>query len=98
MSDPVTQADTAAAGEPRVLVLTRAGCHLCEAAVAVVAGVCAATGDSWAERDIDGDAELVRRYTDEVPVTFVDGQPHDFWRVDADRLRTALATSTARRR
>ena len=35
--------------------------------------------------------ELQRRYTDEVPVTFVDGEQHDFWRVDPDRLRRALA-------
>lgn len=76
--------------EPRVLVLTRPGCHLCEEAKAVIAAVCAETGDGWAERDITGDAELTRRYTDEIPVTFVDGRQHDFWRVDARRLRAAL--------
>jgi len=26
-----------------------------------------------------------------VPVTLVDGQPHDYWRVDQARLRAALA-------
>lgn len=77
--------------EPRVVVLTRPGCHLCEEAKAVIATVCAETGISWAERDITGDAELTRRYTDEVPVTFVDGRQHDFWRVDPARLRAALA-------
>ena len=30
------------------------------------------------------------RHTDEVPVTFVDGVLHDFWRVDEARLRAAL--------
>ena len=80
-------------GEPgaaRVLVLTRPGCHLCAVAVDVVAAVCAETGDSWAEQDITGEPELTARYTDQVPVTFVDGHQHDFWRVDADRLRAAL--------
>jgi Glutaredoxin-like domain (DUF836) len=52
--------------------------------------VCAEEGAEWAERDISEDAELVRRYTDQVPVTFVDGRQHDFWRVDAERLRAAL--------
>ncbi|HWJ54363.1 MAG TPA: glutaredoxin family protein, partial [Propionibacteriaceae bacterium] len=39
---------------------------------------------------VDRDPELQRRYGEEVPVTFVDGRQHDFWRVDPDRLRAAL--------
>jgi glutaredoxin len=76
--------------EPRVLVLTRSGCHLCEQAIEVVAQVCAESGTGWTTQDIDTDPELRRRYTDEVPVTFVDGAQHDFWRVDPARLRAAL--------
>ena len=75
----------------RVLVLVRQGCHLCDQALEVVSAVCAETGDSYTTQDIDTDPELVRRYTDEVPVTFVDGAQHDFWRVDPTRLRRALA-------
>ena len=75
----------------RVLVLTRQGCHLCDQAIEVVAAVCAETGDSYATRDVDTDPQLVRQYTDQVPVTFVDGEQHDFWRVDPVRLRAALA-------
>jgi len=71
-------------------VLTRPGCHLCDQAVEVVARVCAEVGACYATRDITGDPELLRRYTDEVPVTFVDGVQHDFWRVDSARLRRAL--------
>jgi glutaredoxin len=74
-----------------VSVLTRPGCHLCAEALQVVAAVCAETGTGWTEQDITGDPELTRRYTDEVPVTFVDGSQHDYWRVDPDRLRAALA-------
>ena len=77
-------------GEPRVLVLTRQGCHLCEQAVQLVAAVCAETGATYRTQDVDEDPELRRRYTDEVPVTFVDGAQHDFWRVDPERLRKAL--------
>ena len=31
-----------------------------------------------------------RRFAEEIPVTFVDGQQHDFWRVDEARLTRAL--------
>lgn len=74
----------------RVVVLTRQGCHLCEQAIEVVAAVCAETGESYDTRDVDADPELRRLYTDQVPVTFVDGAQHDFWRVDPARLRAAL--------
>ena len=77
-------------GEPRVTVYSRPGCHLCEDAIAVVASVCAELGEQYAEVDITTDPELVRRFSDEVPVTFVDGEQHDFWRVDPRRLARAL--------
>jgi glutaredoxin len=74
----------------RVVVLTRQGCHLCDVAIAQVAAVCAETGDEYAVLDVDSDPELQRRYTDHVPVTFVNGAQHDFWRVDPVRLKAAL--------
>jgi glutaredoxin len=74
----------------RVRLLSKPGCHLCEDARAVVAEVCAESGETFDEVDISSDAELTRRYWDQIPVTFVDGRQHDFWRVDAGRLRTAL--------
>jgi glutaredoxin len=76
--------------EPRVLVLTRPGCHLCEEAIAVVESICAETGDSYEERNVDRDPELLRRFSEQVPVIFVDGRQHDFWRVDPGRLLAAL--------
>jgi glutaredoxin len=85
---------------PRVRLLTRAGCHLCDEARTVIAAVCAETGDTFEEVDVDADPDLRRRFTDEVPETFVDGDQHDFWRVDPDRLRAALGVRgpAARRR
>ena len=76
--------------DPRVLVISRTGCHLCDDALEVVAAVCAETGEQYAVRDVDSDPELLRLYTDQVPVTFVDGAQHDFWRVDPARLTAAL--------
>ena len=75
----------------RVTLYTRPGCHLCDEARAVVDRVCTDLGESFDEVDIDADPALVERFTDEVPVTFVDGRQHDFWRVDEGRLRAALA-------
>ena len=39
----------------RVVVLSRAGCHLCADACAVVARVAADLGVEWREQDIDGE-------------------------------------------
>ena len=81
------------ATDARVVVYTRAGCHLCEIAEQQVAVLCSETGDTWARVDIDDDPDLRQRFTEQVPVTFVDGAQHDFWRVDPTRLRKALARS-----
>jgi glutaredoxin len=75
---------------PRVLVLGRPGCHLCEDAELIVDQVCRDLGVSWQRRDITDDPELHRRYAEQIPVTFVDGRQHDYWRVDPARLRAAL--------
>ena len=81
---------TAAARPARVRLLTRPGCHLCENAQEVIDAVCREVGVGWSSTDITGDADLTRRYSDQIPVTFVDGQQHDYWRVDPARLRAAL--------
>ena len=75
----------------RVTFYSRPGCHLCEQAEEVVAQVCRELGESYVVVMIDDDPDLRARFTDEVPVTFVDGRQHDFWRVDPVRLRAALA-------
>ncbi|HSU01130.1 MAG TPA: glutaredoxin family protein [Nocardioides sp.] len=78
--------------QPRVTLYSRVGCHLCDAAREVVVRVCEDLGESWVEVDIDADGDLTDRFGDEVPVTFVDGAQHDFWRVDEARLRAALTS------
>ena len=78
----------------RVRLYSKPGCHLCDDARAVVAEVCADLGETFEEVDITAgpdSAALMRAYGEEIPVTFVDGRQHDFWRVDAARLRAALA-------
>jgi hypothetical protein len=82
--------DDTARGTPRVLLLGKPGCHLCDDARAVVDRVTAELGVAWEERDITASDEDMRLYGDQIPVTFVDGVQHDFWRVDEGRLRAAL--------
>lgn len=77
--------------EVRVTLYGKPGCHLCEEARAVVAEVCDELGVGWTEVDIRSDEQLFRRFAEQIPVTFVDGAQHDFWRVDPDRLRAALS-------
>ena len=78
------------AGAPRVTLLGKPGCHLCEDARVVIEAVTAELGEAYAEVDITTDPDLQARYWEQIPVTLVDGAQHDFWRVDADRLRAAL--------
>lgn len=78
------------ADDADVVVYSREGCHLCEAAETAVRQVCETTGHTWARVDIESDAALVERFSDQVPVTFVRGKQHDFWRVDPRRLQAAL--------
>ena len=75
----------------RITFYTKPGCHLCDEARQVIERVCAEAGTSYDEVDISTSAELMDAYGEEIPVTFVDGRQHDFWRVDAERLRRALA-------
>lgn len=88
-------ASSAAAGQasaPRITLIGRPGCHLCDDARAVVSAVAAELGEQWQELSIDDDPALRARYAEQIPVTLVDGAQHDFWRVSADRLRTALTS------
>ncbi|MFT3876783.1 MAG: glutaredoxin family protein [Propioniciclava sp.] len=77
--------------DARVVVLVRQGCHLCDDALTIIEPVCRDAHASWQTVDVDSDPDLRARYTDHVPVTFVDGVQHALWFVDAERLAAALA-------
>ena len=72
-----------------VTLYTRAGCHLCEAAEAVIRSV---AGDTAEVRlvDIDADPALTDRYTVRVPVVEVDGVEIAEFEVDPRQLAAAL--------
>ena len=75
---------------PRITLLSRPGCHLCDDARSVIERVAADLGVGFSERDITLSADDLAQYSEMVPVTFVDGVQHDFWRVSEERLRAAL--------
>lgn len=75
----------------RITLLSKPGCHLCDDARTVIGRVASDLGVEWEEVDIMSDPELQVAWWDQIPVTLVDGVQHDYWRVDEERLRKALA-------
>jgi glutaredoxin len=76
-----------------VTLVGKPGCHLCDDARAIIRKVAAETGAEVEELDItaeDFDPATKEEYWEQIPVTLVNGRRHDFWRVDADRLRKAI--------
>ena len=76
---------------PELLLLTRPGCHLCQAAREVLDRVSADLGVPWQERSIADDPQLQERFAEEIPVLMIDGVQRDFWQIDEARLRRLLA-------
>jgi hypothetical protein len=77
-------------------LIGKPGCHLCDDARTVVGRVLADFPDvGFEERSILDDEALSAAYAEEIPVVLIDGRVHTIWRVDADRLRTALADPSA---
>lgn len=74
----------------RVILYTRVGCYLCGDAEELVTRVCQELGKEFAFIDVDQDPTLVAQFSDYVPVVEVDGVQQGFWRIDEDRLRSAL--------
>jgi hypothetical protein len=75
----------------RLRLISRTGCHLCDDARGILAAVAAEANVSWDEVDVAADPILADEYGDRVPVVLLDGNEHTYWRVDAERLRAALA-------
>jgi hypothetical protein len=73
-----------------VTLFVREGCHLCAEARDVVRAACEATGEGFAEVDVDAVDGLRERFGELVPVVTVDGVQQGYWRIDGDRLRRAL--------
>ena len=82
--------ETGGVDDSRVVLIGKPGCHLCDDARVVIDQVCGDLGIPWAEKSILDDPDLADLYSEQIPVTLVDGEVHDFWRVDPERLKGAL--------
>jgi glutaredoxin len=87
---PAARGADSQGAQPRITLIGKPGCHLCDDARAVVGRVAGELDIDWLELDIEQDAALAERYWEKIPVVLVDGKPHDFWRVDERRLRAAV--------
>jgi glutaredoxin len=73
-----------------VTVYSRHGCHLCEDAVKTLEGIREELAFEIEIIYIDGNPELEKLYGNEVPVIHINGEHHDFYRIDPERFRTSL--------
>jgi len=80
----------AIAGPLDVTLYTRRGCHLCEEAKAQMAPVLRKFGAKLYEVDVDQDAALRERYTNDVPVVFLGSRKVAKHRIDLAQLRRQL--------
>ena len=73
-----------------VTVYSRHGCHLCENAVNVLESLKDELNFEYEVIYIDGNPQLEDLYGEQVPVTHIDGQHHDYWRIDPERFKSSL--------
>jgi len=75
-----------------VVVYSRKGCHLCEIVKESLVKLQKRGGFTWREIDVDSTAEIRRRYTDEVPVVFINGRKAFKYRMDEQDFLRKLAS------
>lgn len=80
----------------RITLISKPGCHLCALARQVIERVAADLHVGWEERSITDIPDPDPLWWEQLPITLVDGQRHDYWRVSERRLRAALAEQPAR--
>lgn len=67
---------------PEVVVYSRKGCHLCEMVKESLGKLARQRTFTWREVDVDSDEDLRRRFSDEVPVIFIDNKKAFKYRMD----------------
>ena len=74
----------------KITIYSRNGCHLCDDAFNTLESMREELNFEIDVIDIDQNAELVKLYSDQVPVIHIDGEHHDFYKVDPVRFRSSL--------
>lgn len=81
----------------RKILLTligKPGCHLCDdAEVAVQSVLEDFSAVSFEKENILQNPNLFEKYSEQIPVLLINGEVHNYWRIDTERLREALARS-----
>ena len=80
-----------------ITIYSRQGCHLCEVAEATLTDLKEELDFEIEVNFIDGDIKLEKLYGNEVPVIHIDGEHHDFYKVDPERFRSSLEKHRQRR-
>jgi glutaredoxin len=73
-----------------ITIYSRRGCHLCEVAESTLSQMKQELDFDIDVVLIDGDQELEKLYGHEVPVIHIDGEHHDFYKVDPERFKSSL--------
>jgi len=76
--------------KPHVIVYSRPGCHLCDVAKETIKAAGIDDRFTLEEINIESDAELLRKYKDDIPVVTVDGVEAFRHRVDAAEFVTRI--------
>jgi len=74
---------TRSASRPRVVILSKTGCELCDDAKAVLQTLQAIEPFTLQEINCADDPELMGRYGEDIPVVFINGRKAFEYRVDA---------------
>jgi len=79
-------------GDREVILYSRKGCHLCEVVKESLMKLSRRGGFRWQEVDVDSKEEYRRRFTDEVPVVFIDGRKAFKYRMDEREFLRKIAS------
>lgn len=82
---------------PLITLVTKPDCHLCTLARDVVGRVAADLRVTWEERSLPDIPSPDPMWWEHIPVTLIDGEVHDYWRVSERRLREAVTARLASR-
>ena len=74
----------------KVTIYSRQRCHLCDDALNTLESMRDELNFEIDVINIDIDPELIKLYSDQVPVIHIDGEHHDFYKVDPVRFKSSL--------
>jgi hypothetical protein len=76
--------------QPTATLFSKAGCHLCDLAEAMLTQLARTREVEWTKLDIESDPELLARYRYEIPVIRLEDGTELRWPTTLERIRRAL--------